>query len=51
MDAALHPDNGNCSHLSDDELSGMADGRGLREARNFGVRNFRSASKFIGKRA
>src|SRR5260370_23032828 len=49
MDAALHPGNGNCSHFSDDELSRMADGSGLRIMRNFRVRNFRSSSEFVGK--
>src|SRR5438132_283152 len=49
MYAALHARDGNSSDFTDYELSSVPDGRRLGKMRNFCVRNFRGAGKFIGE--
>src|SRR5690242_9804134 len=47
MDAALHARYWNCADFSNDELPRVADGRGLREMRNFPVRNFGGIGELV----
>src|ERR1700688_2041047 len=51
MNAALHAGDFDAIHLADDELPGVADGRGAREVRNFCVRDARGAGEFVGEGA
>src|SRR5437899_6114573 len=51
MHSPLHPGDFDAIHFADDQLSGVAYGRGTREVRNLCVRDSRSSGEFVGKGA
>lgn len=51
MDAALHRGHGDGGRVADDELSGVTDGGGTREGRDFGVWDFCCVGEGIGEAA
>ncbi len=51
MNAALHTGDFDAVHFADDELPGVADGRGAREVRDFCVWDARGGGEFVGERA
>jgi hypothetical protein len=49
VDAALHSGDRDVPDSADNELAGVADGRGARVVGNFGVRDFGGAFEFVGE--